>query len=87
MSGARKNPLREILGEAAQFEDLKLGQRLQPTDGVIVKSTSAQMIIRPSGTEPKLKCYLHFRGATSKQAQKGIENLKRFASDYLDTLR
>jgi phosphomannomutase len=37
--------------------DLRLGRDLPPTDGVVVRSTGLRLIVRPSGTEPKLKCY------------------------------
>jgi phosphomannomutase len=30
---------------------------LPPTDGVVVRSAGLRLIVRPSGTEPKLKCY------------------------------
>ena len=37
--------------------DLRLGRGLPPTDGVVVRSAGLRLIVRPSGTEPKLKCY------------------------------
>ena len=37
--------------------DLRLGRDLPPTDGVVVRSAGLRLIVRPSGTEPKLKCY------------------------------
>ena len=86
MTGVRLQPLKTLLGESVEFEDLALGRKLKPTDGVILDSASARMIIRPSGTEPKLKCYLQVRGPTEELAAAGLEELKAFASEYLKSL-
>jgi phosphomannomutase len=86
MAGVRANPLRELLKESVEFEDLALGLRLGPTEGVILRTESMQVIIRPSGTEPKLKCYLQVRGSTSVAAISRLEELKAFASEYLKSL-
>jgi phosphomannomutase len=40
-----------------EVEDLRLGRRLPPTDGVALRGEGVRLIVRPSGTEPKLKCY------------------------------
>lgn len=87
MSGVRAKPLAEVLGQNVNFEDLSLGLRLQKTDGVIIANSNLRMIIRPSGTEPKLKCYLQFSAETDELATKGLAELKSFAADYLDSLR
>ena len=50
--------------EITNVIDLALGSHLPVTDGLIfiLKSmnrfTSARVIVRPSGTEPKIKCYI-----------------------------
>ncbi len=41
----------------ADVEDLRQGRRLPPTDGVALRGTGVRLVVRPSGTEPKLKCY------------------------------
>lgn len=57
--------------------DLSQSESLK-TDAVIVQNSSARMIFRPSGTEPKLKCYLQFNGD-----EQGLARLKEFAASYL----
>ncbi len=37
--------------------DLRLGAELPPTEGVVLRGDGLRLIVRPSGTEPKLKCY------------------------------
>jgi len=45
-------PVEEII-------DLALGHAgLPPTDGILIRLPGARVVIRPSGTEPKVKCYL-----------------------------
>jgi len=49
-----------VLGgvEVTEVEDLALGERLPPTDGVILRGEGLRVVVRPSGTEPKLKLYV-----------------------------
>ena len=59
MKSLRAVPPQEIGGErVTSFEDLALGTHLPPTDGLRFETARSRVIIRPSGTEPKLKCYL-----------------------------
>ncbi|MCO8129241.1 phospho-sugar mutase [Acidimicrobiia bacterium EGI L10123] len=50
----------EVLGgfDVVGVEDLALGQRLPPTDGVVLRGDGMRVVVRPSGTEPKLKLYV-----------------------------
>ncbi len=57
----RANPPVALAGAAVtSYDDLGLGYRgLPPTEGVrIATDAGDRVIVRPSGTEPKLKCYL-----------------------------
>ncbi len=58
----RTAPPAVLAGEPVlSCDDLALGvDGLPPTEGIRLRSASMQVIVRPSGTEPKLKCYLQF---------------------------
>ncbi len=66
MNGLRTNPPQEFgdMNVAQVFDLAKSETGLPPTDGVIFmlqgndEVTKARVIVRPSGTEPKIKCYL-----------------------------
>ncbi|WJZ03342.1 phospho-sugar mutase [Corynebacterium freiburgense] len=61
MANLRAHPPRELAGSPViEFADLAEGyQGLPATDGVLLRTEQDdRIIVRPSGTEPKLKCYL-----------------------------
>jgi phosphomannomutase len=60
MKKLRNNPPAQIAGVAAVFEDMNQGSSSLPaTDALRFKLQDGRtVIVRPSGTEPKLKCYL-----------------------------
>ncbi|QNS04466.1 phospho-sugar mutase [Streptomyces xanthii] len=60
MRRLREQPPAELAGLAVtSAEDLSAGAGgLPPTDGLRYALSGARVIVRPSGTEPKLKCYL-----------------------------
>lgn len=60
MRRLRERPPASLAGLAiTRAEDLTLGtDKLPPTDGLRYTLDGARVIVRPSGTEPKLKCYL-----------------------------
>ncbi|MBU3750942.1 MAG: phospho-sugar mutase, partial [Mycobacterium sp.] len=60
MARLRADPPTALGGrEVARMDDLEKGvDGLPPTDGLRFSLRDARVIIRPSGTEPKLKCYL-----------------------------
>ncbi|WP_435070870.1 phospho-sugar mutase [Amycolatopsis thermoflava] len=53
MARLRKSPPTELAGAAVEMEDL-----LPETDALRIAGGGLRVVIRPSGTEPKLKCYL-----------------------------
>ncbi|MFF1276572.1 phospho-sugar mutase [Streptomyces marokkonensis] len=60
MRRLREQPPTELAGlRVTRAEDLTEGtEKLPPTDGLRYTLEGARVIVRPSGTEPKLKCYL-----------------------------
>ncbi|MFJ3695448.1 phospho-sugar mutase [Streptomyces sp. NPDC090052] len=60
MRRLREQPPTELAGlKVTSAEDLSNGtEHLPPTDGLRYHLEGARVIVRPSGTEPKLKCYL-----------------------------
>ncbi|MFF2131536.1 phospho-sugar mutase [Streptomyces olivochromogenes] len=60
MGRLREQPPTELAGlSITRSEDLTKGtDTLPPTDGLRYTLDGARVIVRPSGTEPKLKCYL-----------------------------
>ncbi|WP_306335353.1 phospho-sugar mutase [Streptomyces sp. KL118A] len=60
MRRLREQPPTELAGlPVSKAEDLTRGtESLPPTDGLRYTLDGARVIVRPSGTEPKLKCYL-----------------------------
>ncbi|MFJ6724418.1 phospho-sugar mutase [Streptomyces sp. NPDC091281] len=60
MERLRERPPTELAGLAiTRAEDLTRGtDTLPPTDGLRYTLDGARVVVRPSGTEPKLKCYL-----------------------------
>ncbi|TKT02449.1 phospho-sugar mutase [Streptomyces lasalocidi] len=60
MRRLREHPPTQLAGlPVTRAEDLERGtQTLPPTDGLRYTLDGARVVVRPSGTEPKLKCYL-----------------------------
>jgi phosphomannomutase len=92
MAGIRNSPPMELGGlSVSHVDDLAIGLgELPKTDAVIIhlagtdQIQKARVIVRPSGTEPKIKCYLEVvvRGDDLAIAQQTADNeLKSLAAD------
>ena len=78
MQNLRNQPPANIDGAAARFTDLAIGTAdLGPTDGLRFDlADGRRVIIRPSGTEPKLKCYLQAIGESKSTATADLASLR-----------
>jgi phosphomannomutase len=74
MARLREQPPRALAGsEVTEVQELAEGSvattGLPPTDGVLLTTADdARVIVRPSGTEPKLKCYIEVHEDVAPQA-------------------
>ena len=78
MKKLRTNPPAQIAGVAAVFEDMNQGSSSLPaTDALRFKLQDGRtVIVRPSGTEPKLKCYLQAVSDNEAQSKKLLAELE-----------
>jgi phosphomannomutase len=78
MHRLRANPPLEICGQLALLTDLALGSvEVGPTDGLRFDlADGRRVIVRPSGTEPKLKCYLQSVDASAEAAAQSLGSLE-----------
>ena len=79
LAGLRSNPPREIAGHAVEsIDDLAAPtDGLPPTDGLrIWLAGGIRIIVRPSGTEAKMKCYIEVVTATSDESQKLLDEIR-----------
>ncbi|MFD1662082.1 phospho-sugar mutase [Streptomyces caeni] len=87
MRRLREQPPTELAGlPVTRSEDLTRGtDTLPPTDGLRYTLDGARVIVRPSGTEPKLKCYLEVVVPVAGRA--GLPAARARATDLLAALK
>jgi len=86
LSSLRQNPPAEIAGIAVEkIDDLNVPtDALPPTDGLrIWLAGGIRIIIRPSGTEAKMKCYIEVITKDSKEAAKALDQLRGPLTTFL----
>jgi phosphomannomutase len=75
-----------------EVEDLLAGGRLPPSDVLIWTLEGARLVVRPSGTEPKLKCYVEVVasvpggadvGSVRAAASRAVDEVLADAADLL----
>ncbi|WP_024802386.1 phospho-sugar mutase [Nocardia sp. BMG51109] len=81
----RDTPPEMIAGTPVTCTDLAQARGGLRTDALIFEGESQRIVIRPSGTEPKLKCYLEVVQPVSSAA--ALADAKRAAAQRLSELR
>ena len=86
MAGLRATPPAALGGSPVRsVTDLAPGSaELPPTDALILRLDGARVVLRPSGTEPKLKAYLE---VTEPVAPGGLAGARRRAGSRMTPLR
>ena len=86
MKKLRTNPIQELDGQAVVFTDYLNGWgNLPGTDAIQFDlADGRRVIVRPSGTEPKLKCYLLAVAEESNRSQSMLASLKAAMQKVLD---
>jgi phosphomannomutase len=86
MKKLRTNPIQDLDGQAVVFTDYLTGWgNLPGTDAIQLDlADGRRVIVRPSGTEPKLKCYLLAVADESNRSQSMLASLKAAMQKVLD---
>ncbi len=90
MATLRATPPTALGGLAVeQADDLALGSAdLPPTDGLRYRlADGARVVVRPSGTEPKLKAYLEVVVPVEDGTEDGVDAARIAAAGRLDAIR
>ena len=84
LANIRKNPPKEIDGQPLKFDDFSQGLFGLPNSDVLrFKNEDYRIIIRPSGTEPKMKIYLQAKGSNKADATEKIDNALRLVESLI----
>jgi phosphomannomutase len=85
MAGLRAAPPADLGGSQVRgLTDLAQGGPLPPTDALILRLDGARVVLRPSGTEPKLKAYLE---VTEPAGPGGLPEARRRAASRMTPLQ
>lgn len=90
MAQLRTSPPEELGGLTVErVDDLSAGSNgLPPTEGLrYLLAEGARVIVRPSGTEPKIKCYLEVVIPVEQGEDGGVDAARISAAGRLDAIR
>ena len=86
MARLRAHPPRMLAGQRLSIVDLAQGSdELPPSDAVLITGETIKVVVRPSGTEPKLKCYLEAHLPVSRSLD--LSTARAEARTILKTIR
>ncbi|MBP1162961.1 phospho-sugar mutase [Rhodococcus sp. PvR099] len=85
MARLRADLPRSLAGDVVTAEDLLARRGALRTDAVVLRGERTRMVVRPSGTEPKLKCYLEVVVDVDDRA--GLDRARAEAARRLSELR
>ncbi len=85
MAELRAAPPNSLAGEGVDVVDLLERRGQLRTDAVVLESAHARIVVRPSGTEPKLKCYLEVVEPVADHDD--LDRARTAATSRLDELR
>ena len=84
LKSIRQNPLKQLGGKELVFDDFKDGIFGLPKSDVLrFKNNDYRLIIRPSGTEPKIKIYMQARGVTPEKSAEMIAEMDSLINEMI----
>lgn len=87
MAHLRTVPPRTLAGEQVSAVDLALDTNGLKTDAVVFEGPTVRVVVRPSGTEPKLKFYLEVVTDDRAAAETTLDALRAWAVTVGDAVR
>ena len=87
LSDLRRDPPKEIVGlPLMEYTDYKIGRRYTSGEANVLEyvlGDGSSIIVRPSGTEPKLKVYLSAKGEEKSESTNTIEKLREEIEEWI----
>ncbi|MGB5111888.1 MAG: phospho-sugar mutase [Mycobacterium sp.] len=84
MAALRANPPATLADIAVTVEDLGQRRDRQRTDALVFTGDGIRVVVRPSGTEPKLKSYIEVRSAPTDDLGAARAAAQRLCAELMD---